>query len=269
MQGNKSISLYIGSVLVGMLLLLMMISFLWTPYDPNYMNPDQALLPPSFLHLFGTDNFGRDLFSRILEGAKTAFMIGITSMAIALTFGFTIGAVSGYFGGWLDEVLMRVIDAILAIPGILFAIMLVSIFSMGIENTVLALGVMGIPSFARIVRSGFAQVKELDFVTSVKVKGASPLRIMMLHILPNIVSQIMVAATLFFSSAILAESGLSYLGLGVQPPDSSWGRMLNEAQPYLANAPWYMLVTGVFITLLVLGFNLLGDGLRDLSENKY
>lgn len=268
MKNHKNISFYIGSFLVGTLFLMLVMSLIWTPYDPNQMNPEKVLSPPSFEHLLGTDNFGRDIFSRILDGSKTAFLIGSSAILIALSIGFIIGAVSGYFGGWVDEILMRIVDALLAIPGILFAIMLVSIFSMGLKNTILALGVMGIPTFARIVRSGFIQIKNLDFITSIKMKGASSLRIIFIHILPNILSQITVAATLFFSSAILAESGLSYLSLGVQPPDASWGRMLNEAQPYLTSAPWYMLTVGIIITMLVLGFNLLGDGMRDLSESK-
>lgn len=254
--------------MVSILFLMMIISIFWTPYDPNEMQTEIALQGPSWAHPFGTDNFGRDILSRILEGSKTAFFVGATSIVIALTFGFIIGAVAGYFGGIIDEVLMRIIDAILAIPGILFAIMLVAVFSTGMQNTILALGIMGIPTFARVIRSGFIQVKEFDFVKSSKAKGAGSFRIIFKHILPNIFSSIIVASTLFFSGAILAESGLSYLGLGVQPPDSSWGRMLSEAQAYMTTAPWYIGITGIFIVLLVLGFNMLGDGLRDASEKK-
>lgn len=265
---RKSVSLYIGSLLTGLLFLMMIVSLFWTPYEANEMDTSIALESPSWAHPFGTDNFGRDIFSRILEGSKTAFFVGFTSIIIALTFGFIIGAISGYFGGMIDEVLMRIIDAILSIPGILFAIMLVTVFSTGLQNTILALGVMGIPTFARVIRSGFIQVKEYEFVKSSKAKGAGPLRIIFKHILPNISSQIIVASTLFFSAAVLAESGLSYLGLGIQPPDASWGRMLSEAQIYMTVAPWYIGITGMFITLLVLGFNLLGDGLRDISDKK-
>jgi len=247
---------------------MMVVSFFWTPYDPNEMNTEIALQGPSLEHPFGTDNFGRDIFSRILEGSKTAFLVGASASAIALVLGFLIGACAGYFGGWIDEVLMRIVDSILAIPGLLFAIMLIAVFNTGLQNTILALGIMGIPSFARVIRSGFIQMKEFDFVKSSKAKGAGPGRIIFYHILPNIKSQILVVFTLFFSGAILSESGLSYLGLGVQPPNPSWGRMLSEAQIYMIGAPWYIGITGIFIVLLVLGFNMLGDGLRDLQDER-
>jgi peptide/nickel transport system permease protein len=265
---RKSISLYIGTFLISILFIMMVVSFFWTPYEPNAMDTEIALQGPSWAHPFGTDNFGRDIFSRILEGSKTAFFVGTSASAIALTLGLIIGASAGYFGGWLDEVLMRIVDSILAIPGILFAIMLITVFSTGMQNTILALGIMGIPTFARVTRSGFVQVKELDYVKSSLAKGASSFRIITKHILPNVRTQIMVVFTLFFSGAILGESGLSYLGLGVQPPDPSWGRMLSEAQVYMVQAPWYIGITGIFIVLLVLGFNMLGDGLRDLGDTK-
>lgn len=268
MMKRLNISLTLGLIIVISLFVLMLISLVWTPYPPNQMHPTMRLAPPSFEFLFGTDNFGRDILSRVMVASQTAFVIGLSTIGIALTFGFIIGAVAGYFGGIIDEVLMRIIDALLAIPGLLLAIILIAIFNTGTWNTVLAIGVMGIPTFARIIRSGFIQVKSLDYVTASLLKGASHIRMILSHILPNIVTPIIIASTLFFSGAILAESALSYLGLGVQPPDPSWGRMINEARPYLSSAPWYILISGVFIILLVLGFNLIGDGLRQYNEDK-
>lgn len=260
--------LVIGGFLVILLLLFMLTGLFYTPHEPNEMNTAMRLAPPQPSFLWGTDNFGRDIFSRIMEGAQTAFLIGFTSVFIGLLFGLIIGAIAGYFGGWVDEVIMRFIDAMLAFPGILLAIMLVSVFGPGLSNTIIALGLMSIPSFSRITRSCFIQYKEFDFVKASKAKGAGSLRIMVRHILPNMVSPLIVAASLGFSGSVLAEAGLSYLGLGVQPPNPSWGRMLSEAQPYIVNAPWYVIITGVVITVMVLGFNLLGDGIRDLYDKK-
>lgn len=246
----------------------MVISIFYTPFDPNEMSPENRLAPPSLQHPFGTDNFGRDILSRVMEASKTAFLIGTLSVTIGLIFGFMIGATAGYFGGWLDEIFMRFIDAMMAFPGILLAIVLVSVFSTGIQNTIIALGIMSIPAFARIIRSAFLQVKEFDFVKASKAKGASSAHIIFQNILPNIMSPILVASTLSFSGSVLAESGLSYLGLGVQPPDPSWGRMLKEAQPFIVSAPTYVIIIGIVITTMVLGFNLLSDGIRDLRDQK-
>ncbi|WP_284141190.1 MULTISPECIES: ABC transporter permease [unclassified Virgibacillus] len=264
----KSIPLIIGVSFVTVLTIMMLVSLFYTPYSPNAMDPSDRLAQPSFTHLFGTDNFGRDIFSRVMQGSQTAFLIGFSAVSIGLFFGFLIGACAGYFGGWIDELSMRIIDAMMALPGILFAIMLISVFETGIRNTIIALGIMSIPSFARIVRSGFIQVKQFDFVKASIAKGAGSFRIIFQHILPNVTSPILVAVTLSFSGSVLAEAGLSYLGLGVQPPDPSWGRMLKEAQPFMSTAPWYVILTGLFITFMVLGFNLLSDGIRDLQDKK-
>lgn len=263
---NKS--LMMGTIFILLLLGMMVTSLFYTPYGPNDMDPSQRLSPPQPGHWWGTDNFGRDILSRIMEGSQTSFQIGLTSVAIGLSVGLVIGAISGYLGGWIDEVFMRIIDALLAFPGILLAIMLVSVFGSGLGNTIIALGIMSIPSFARVARSGFVQFKELAFVKAAKARGVGAIRILFHHILPNVTSPLIVTAALQFSGSILAEAGLSYLGLGVQPPDPSWGRMLSEAQPYIFNAPWYVLITGMVITAMVLGFNLLGDGIRDVYDNK-
>lgn len=261
-------NLIIGATIVSILILMMLISFFYTPHNPNEMITADRLHPPSAKYLFGTDNFGRDILSRMMQATQTVFQVGISSIAIGLIGGLLVGSLAGYCGGWVDELLMRVMDAMLAIPGILFTIMLVSIFDPSLTNTILALGIPRIPSFARIVRSGFLQVKEFDFVKSSKIKGASHWHIIRHHILPNITTQIIVITSLSFSTIVLSEAGLSYLGLGVQPPDPSWGRMLSEAKPYLINAPWYIISVGISITLLVFGFNLLGDGIRKMQDKR-
>lgn len=265
---RRNYNLIIGGTIVAILLITMIISFFYTPYNPNDMITADRFHAPSGKYWFGTDNFGRDIFSRLMQATQTVFQVGISAVGIGLLGGLVVGALAGYCGGWLDEVLMRLMDAMLAIPGILFAIMLVSIFQPSLFNTILALGVPRIPSFARIVRGGFLQVKEFDFVKSSKIKGASHWHIIWHHILPNITTQIIVMTSLSFSTVVLSEAGLSYLGLGVQPPDPSWGRMLSEARPHMIQAPWYIMTVGICITLLVFGFNLLGDGIRKMQDKR-
>jgi len=246
----------------------MIVSFFYTPYSVTEMNRIKRFSAPSSEHWFGTDNFGRDILSRIMIGSQTAFFVGLVAVSIGLLFGVVIGAVAGYFGGWIDVFIMRIMDAMMAFPGILFALMFVSIFGVGIRNTIIAIGIMSIPSFARITRSGYIQHKEFEYVKNARVKGVSNIRIIFSHILPNVISPIIVAASMGFSSAVLSEAALSFLGLGVQPPNPSWGRMLNESQMYISIAPWYAIVPGIMITLIVLGFNFLGDGIRDLQDKR-
>ncbi|MDO7976556.1 ABC transporter permease [Oceanotoga sp. DSM 15011] len=264
----KNINLMIGIIIISFIVLIGVLSFFYTPHDITQMNVTKRFSSPSFENILGTDNFGRDILSRIMVGTQTALFVGFVSVAIGLVFGVFIGALSGYLGGIFDEIIMRFMDAMLAFPGILFALMFVSIFGVGIKNTIIAIGIMSIPSFARITRSGVIQHKNFEYVKNAKIKGAGSLRIIFFHILPNILSPILVAGSLGFSSAILSEAGLSYLGLGVQPPYPSWGRMLNESQIFITISPWYAIAPGLMISLTVLGFNFLGDGLRDLQDKR-
>lgn len=262
MTANQFSTHGLGGVAVAILIIFLAVSFFYTPYDPNEMNISQRLQPPSAQHWFGSDEFGRDLFSRIMAGARVSLLVGFLSASIAALFGTLIGALSGYFGGWLDEISMRLMDALMALPGIVMALLIISIRGPGLFNTALALGIMGIPSFARIVRGGFLQSREAEYVQAAVSIGASPLRIIFRHILPNQLTPMIVASSINFAGAILGEAGLSYLGLGIQPPDPSWGRMLQEGQQYIYSAPWYSIAPGLTITFTVFAFYLFSNDLQ-------
>ncbi|MGM9949461.1 MAG: ABC transporter permease [Lysinibacillus sp.] len=263
---TKNINLIIGALIIGGFFVLMCISFFYTPHDVTAMNVSHKLLGPNAENWFGTDEFGRDIFSRIMKGTQTAFAVGLLTVLIGVVFGVLIGGTAGYFGGWIDEIFMRFLDALMAFPGIILALMLVAIFGPGIINTAIALGVIAIPNIARIVRSGFVQHRDSEYILAAKLIGVKTYNIMFRHILPNISSQIVVAATVTFATAMLAEAALSYLGLGVQPPNPSWGRMLKDSQSYLINAPWYTYAPGAAITLMVLGLYMLSNALRDFLD---
>lgn len=265
---KKNKNLIIGMILVGFLFLLLLISFFYLPYPPNQMDSANVLAMPSKQHLLGTDNFGRDILSRVMKGSWMAFGIGFGAVLIGMIIGVCSGAIAGYFGGWIDEIVMRLMDAKMSFPGVILALVMITVFGNSIGNMIVALGIMAIPRFCRITRTGFMQIKELDYIKAAKSRGISDFRIMVFHILPNLSSSLLVTFTLGISSAILSEAGLSFLGLGIQPPHPSWGRMLYEAQSYLLTDPLYAIIPGVMITILVLGFNLLGDGLRDNLDHR-
>ena len=261
MIDRKNKNFRAGALITGLMLLIILVGAFWTPYDPNAMNASAKMASPSFAHLFGTDNFGRDIFSRVVEGAGATFLIAAVTVAIGLVTGLIVGGLTGWYGGWLDEILMRVNDSITAFPSILLALVLIAIFGSGKYNIILALGILFVPSFARIVRMEVAKQKSLDYVRSAKLMGVKDMRILFVHIMPNIVPVLLSSVAIGFNNAVLAEASMSFLGVGVQPPDPSLGRMLNEAQGYLLSAPWYALSAGVAIILLVLGFGLLSEGL--------
>jgi peptide/nickel transport system permease protein len=258
----------VGAFLLSILLLLLIISIFYTPYDSNEMNTVEKFQTPSQAHLLGTDNFGRDILSRVMKGSQAVFLVGFTAVAIGLAAGFTFGAIAGYFGGIADEIIMRLTDAQMAFPGIILALVFITVLGPSSLNTAIALGFTAIPRFCRITRASFMQIKQMDYIKAAKSRGASGLQLIVMHILPNMLSPLIVTATLGISSTVLSEAGLSYLGLGIQPPYPSWGKMLYEAQAYLLTYPWYALIPGTMITLIVLGFNLLGDGLRDVTDVK-
>lgn len=263
---SKNINLILGLLILSTFFIAMVVSFFYTPHDVNAMSIANKLQSPNSTYWFGTDEFGRDIFSRIMQGTQTAFFVGAVTVTIGIVFGTLIGGVAGYVGGWVDEVTMRVMDALMAFPGIILALMLVAVFGPGMLNTSIALGLIAIPSIARIARSGFIQQKDFEYVLSAKLIGVKPYKIMFRHILPNVSSPLIVAASISFAMAMLAEAALSYLGLGVQPPDPSWGRMLRDSQSYLRSAPWYTYAPGIAITLMVLGFYMLSNAIRDIMD---
>lgn len=265
---RRSPSYAIGFAMISFLLGLMIVSFFWTPYPPNAPSAIAKLQSPSMLHWLGTDHLGRDVLSRLMLASRTAFLVGSASVAAGLLIGVPLGLTCGYYGGWFDIVVVRILDAMKAIPSLLLALMLISVFGSGMAVTVFAISLLAIPLYARMARSSAMQLKNMDYMQWTQLIGIGSARILFLHLLPNLRSSVLVTASLGFANAVLTEAGLSYLGLGVQPPDSSWGKMLSEAQNYLFNAPWLAIGSGLSITLLVLGFNLLGDGLRDLGDRR-
>ena len=262
MKNKKKYSLnfVIGAVITGAMILLIIIGFLYTPYDISKMDGTAKFAAPSLKHLMGCDNFGRDIFSRVLKGMGNTFVIAVCTVSIGIVSGVIVGAFTGYFGGWLDEVLMRINDVLFAFPSILLALVFVSIFGTGKYNVVAALGIAFIPSFARIVRGEFIKYREMDYVKSARLAGVPWYRIIFVHILPNTMPVLLSSIMIGFNNAVLAEAGMSYLGIGVQPPDASLGSMLSESQSYLFSAPWYAAFPGLMIILLVLGFSLMADG---------
>lgn len=251
-----------GCVITGVILLLTLIGFIHTPYDPDQMDAANKLAGISRQHLMGCDNFGRDIFSRVLKGCGTTLVVAGGTVLIGTVFGILIGAFTGYFGGLLDEVLMRIMDALFAFPSLLLALVFVSLFGKGKYHVIIALGIAFIPSFSRIVRSEYMRCRDLDYVKSASLAGASHLRIMFVHILPNIRTVLVSSVMIGFNNAVLAEAGLTYLGIGVQPPDASLGEMLSSAQTYLFSAPWYAFGTGLMIILMILGFSLMAEGMK-------
>ena len=249
-------NLIIGYVLIVLILGMAVTGLFYTPYPVNEMNVLEKNQAPTLQHLFGTDQFGRDIFSRVLEGASTSFLIAFSVVCVGAFIGTLTGAVTAYFGGWLDAALMRINDVLAAFPSVLLAICFVAVTGPGTRNLVLALGIVFIPSYTRVVRSEVLVQKELDYVRNAKLMGAGDMRILIFHILPNIRPVLVTSLLVGFQNAVLSEAGMSYLGLGVTQPDPSLGRMLSEAQGYLFFAPWYALAPGLTILALTLGLGL-------------
>ena len=263
----RSWTFRIGLALIIALMLGALGADLFSPYDPYSVDMDAVMTPPSAAHPFGTDYLGRDLLSRILHGGRISLAIGVLAVLISGLVGTTVGAVAGFAGGWLDEVLMRITDIVLAFPTALLALAVMAVFEdPTIGKIFIVLGLVGWANIARLVRAEVMAVKERDYVTAARSVGVGPLGVVLHHVLPNTLGTLLVALTLGVASNILTEAWLSFLGLGAQPPLPSWGVMITEGQFFLTTRPWVCIFPGVAILLTVLGFNMLGDGLRDVLD---
>jgi peptide/nickel transport system permease protein len=259
-------SFMIGGLLSLLLVLAALLSLVWTPWPPYEVDMAQKLRAPDALHWLGTDPFGRDVGSLLLVGARNSILVGVIAVGIGLTIGTALGLLAAARRGWTEELIMRLSDFTFAFPAILSAIMMTAVFGAGIVNSIIAIGIFNIPTFARITRASANAVWAREYVLAARACGKGPWRITLEHVLPNILSVLIVQATIQFALAILAEAALSYLGLGTQPPQPSWGRMLAEAQTLMFQAPLLAVFPGLAIALAVLGLNLMGDGLRDLMD---
>jgi peptide/nickel transport system permease protein len=239
-----------------------------SPYDASAQELARRLEPPTLSHPFGLDELGRDILARLLAGARISLLVGLAVVSVSSTLGTLLGSVAGYFGGLVDDVISRLVDVLMAFPGILLAIALVAVLGPSLTNVVIALSVIGWVGYARLVRGQALRARELDFVQAARALGAGPARIVVRHILPSALPAVVVQATLGMAGAIIAEASLSFLGLGVQPPTPSWGTMLDAGRSHLFDAPHLTIFPGLAIALLVLGFNFVGDGLRDRVDPK-
>ena len=255
-----------GLVIVVLVTFTAALAPLLAPADPAVQQLDDKRMPPNSGYLLGADEFGRDILSRIIYGSRVALFVALVAVAIAMALGVSIGLVAGYTGGWLDSVIMRIADVMLAFPYLLLAIALVAALGAGIENTTLAVGIWATPSFVRVTRSQVLGIKHREFVTAARATGVPTLRLVLRYVLPNAIPPIIVFATLYMANAILLEAALSFLGLGVQPPQPSWGLMVADGRDYLRVAPHIATFPGIAIMIAVLGFNLMGDGLRDALD---
>ncbi len=262
--GRKIVLL--SAIVVLFFLLCALASPLIAPYDPNEIDLTSMLEGPSAEHIFGTDQHGRDLFSRIVYGSRMAFLVGVLAVLVAAVVGCLVGLVAGYFGGAIDSVLMRIIEAEMSIPGIMLALALVATFGNSTGMLIFILGFSAIPPYARMMRAQVLSVRELDYVASSRIIGNSDFKTMLRHVFPNCLSPIIVLMSQSIGGTILSEASLSYLGAGIMPPTASWGKMVSEGYQYLTTSPLFALLPGVAVILLVLSFNILGDGLRDALD---
>lgn len=256
----------VGAGIILVLIVVALFGRSLAPYDPNGMDFGARFAAPGVAHPFGTDEFGRDIFSRVLYGAGISLQVALIAVGISATVGVTLGLAAGFLGGWLDELVMRFMDVLFAFPAVLLAITIMAILGRGVGNAMIAIAIVYVPIFARVTRGAVISVRGREYVTAARALGKSPVGIMTRHVLPNALGPIIVQTSLSLAFAILAEAALSFFGLGTQPPDPSWGRMLSEGRGFLRQAPWMGVFPGLAIMVSVMGFNFLGDGLRDLLD---
>ncbi len=262
-------SMVVGGVITVVMVAIALLSLVWTPYDPAAISIPDRLLSPSALHWLGTDHFGRDELSMLMEGARNSMAVALIAVGVGVGLGVPLGLLAAARRGWLDEVVMRVNDLVFAFPALLLAIMITALLGPGAVNAILAIGIFNVPVFARLTRGAALSLWTRDYVLAARVAGKGRWLISIEHILPNLLSTLVVQGTIQFSLGILAEAALSYVGLGTQPPATSWGRMLADAQTMIALAPRLAILPGLAIVLAVLGLNLLGDGLRDVLDPRW
>jgi peptide/nickel transport system permease protein len=256
----------VGAIIIFLYIIMAIFAPLLAPYDPFEIKLEDKLMTPSVHHWMGTDDKGRDILSRILYGSRLSMGVGFAAVFFGALFGIMFGVVAGYYGKWVDSIIMRIMDVMLAFPGILLALAIISALGPSLINVTIAVGAFSIPLFARIVRGSTLEVKRLEYIDAIRSLGANDLTIIFKHILPNILSPIIVQGTLRLATAILSAAGLSFLGLGAQPPSPEWGTMLSSGRDFLFSAPFIAIFPGLAISILVLGFNIFGDGLRDAFD---
>lgn len=261
-SSEASVFYIAGILLLGIVVAAFIVSLFWTPYAPDATDASSKLMAPCLEHPFGTDNFGRDVLSRVMAASKYTIFISAAGVAIALVLGTVSGIPAGYFGGFTDRTIMLLGNSIMCFPGILLALVAVAVFGPSVANVIWALGLVFAPTFARVCRVGTMEIKELDYITHARVMGVKPARIMALHIFPNLVSQLLPATVIGLANMTLFESGMSYLGLGVQPPDASFGKMLSDAQAYVRIAPWLIIFPALMLVFYILGLYFISEGLR-------
>jgi peptide/nickel transport system permease protein len=255
-----------GLIVIALLIIAAIFAPLLAPYNPNSPNVKQLLAPPSTAHFLGTDTMGRDTFSRIIYGSRTALIIGLIAVFIAAVIGNALGLLAGYYGRWTNTVIMRLVDALMSIPMILLAVTIAAILGSGVKNVVISLGIALIPPYARLMCAQVMTVKHYDYITAAHSVGASNMRIMLKHVLPNCFPPLIVLLTMQIGMAILSEASLSFLGIGINPPDAAWGSMVSEGYQQLLRSPILSIAPGVALMLVVFAFNMIGDGLRDALD---